>query len=415
MLLLLLLVGRKGRLHVQLTWRTGLALQLEGQLAEGAATRLLARVGSAPLQSCVRAQRQTKRVGVALVLLLLLAGLLLGQRVGLEVLAEVRLEGGRLLLLLVHLLLLLLRALLVGRLLLLLLLLLLLVLLVRVVQVQLLVELVVRLGVCLVRLVLLRALLVGCNLGLLRVVLMRLVEVGRVCGQPRPPARLVGGRVHRRLVEGGRELLVVRLGGEKVRRLAGAHLVLLLVFHAPILEPDFDLPLAQRQVVRYLDAAPSRQILVEVELLLQLQCLVPRVRLPRPLAAPSPTRALRLLHPWVDLVSGWRAPRTSVLGAGQSNGGCCGCCCCCGRRARPMVVLAELLVLLLQLLLHLAPLALQLATSAAAELLRLFRPLYRLYKSASLLAWCLRRGLCSRWRTVFTLTIRVARTHCLWL
>lgn len=53
--------------------------------------------------------------------------------------------------------------------------------------------------------------------------------------------------------------------------------------HAAVLEPDFDLPLAQRQRVGDFDAAPPGQVAVEVELLFQLQRLLPRVRLPRPL------------------------------------------------------------------------------------------------------------------------------------
>jgi len=56
-------------------------------------------------------------------------------------------------------------------------------------------------------------------------------------------------------------------------------IVLLLPFHAPILEPDLDLPLGQAQRVGDLDATPPCQVLVEVELFLQLQGLVARVGL----------------------------------------------------------------------------------------------------------------------------------------
>ena len=92
--------------------------------------------------------------------------------------------------------------------------------------------------------------------------------------------------------------MVVALGREH-GRLARVHrLVLLLVLHAPVLEPDLDLALAQGQVVGDLDAPAPGEVLVEVELLLQLQGLVPRVGLPGPLAART---RLGLLHPGVDL------------------------------------------------------------------------------------------------------------------
>ncbi len=57
-------------------------------------------------------------------------------------------------------------------------------------------------------------------------------------------------------------------------------LVLFLPLHAPILEPDLDLALGQTQGVGDLDAPPASQVAVEVELLLELQGLVPGVRLP---------------------------------------------------------------------------------------------------------------------------------------
>ena len=56
----------------------------------------------------------------------------------------------------------------------------------------------------------------------------------------------------------------------------------LFPFHAPILEPDLDLPLRQAETVRNLDPPPPRQVAIEVELFLQLESLVARVR--RPLA-----------------------------------------------------------------------------------------------------------------------------------
>ncbi len=60
------------------------------------------------------------------------------------------------------------------------------------------------------------------------------------------------------------------------------HLVLLLPLHAAVLEPDLDLPLCQAESMGDLYPPPSSQVAVEVELLLQLQGLVPGVG--RPLA-----------------------------------------------------------------------------------------------------------------------------------
>jgi len=65
------------------------------------------------------------------------------------------------------------------------------------------------------------------------------------------------------------------------------HLALLL--HAPVLEPDFDLALGERQLARQLDAATARQVAVELEVLLQLERLVTRVRL----TAAAPLRRVR--------------------------------------------------------------------------------------------------------------------------
>lgn len=54
---------------------------------------------------------------------------------------------------------------------------------------------------------------------------------------------------------------------------------LLLQLHAPVLEPDFDLPLREAECMCHLDASPARQIVICVEFLLQLQRLVSSVRL----------------------------------------------------------------------------------------------------------------------------------------
>ena len=67
-------------------------------------------------------------------------------------------------------------------------------------------------------------------------------------------------------------------------RVHAGHLVLLLPLHAPVLEPDLDLPLGQAQRVGDLDPSPAGQVSVEVELLLELQGLVAGVRLAATLA-----------------------------------------------------------------------------------------------------------------------------------
>jgi len=56
------------------------------------------------------------------------------------------------------------------------------------------------------------------------------------------------------------------------------HVVFLLPLHSPVLEPDFDLSLAKVQHVGDLDASTSRQVAVEMELLLELEGLVAGVR-----------------------------------------------------------------------------------------------------------------------------------------
>lgn len=69
-------------------------------------------------------------------------------------------------------------------------------------------------------------------------------------------------------------------------------LVLLFPFHPAVLEPDFDLSLSQTQSMSDLYAPPSRQVAIVVEFFLQLQSLVPGVRLAAPLSvgacAPHP-------------------------------------------------------------------------------------------------------------------------------
>ena len=60
-------------------------------------------------------------------------------------------------------------------------------------------------------------------------------------------------------------------------------LLVLLVFHASVLEPDLDLPLRQVEQVGHLHAPGPAQVAVEVELLLQLHQLGAGVGGARPL------------------------------------------------------------------------------------------------------------------------------------
>ena len=68
-----------------------------------------------------------------------------------------------------------------------------------------------------------------------------------------------------------------RLAVELVELLDGAYLLLLL--HASVLEPDLDLALGEVERDSELDAPAPRQVAAVVELLLELQRLVARVRL----------------------------------------------------------------------------------------------------------------------------------------
>lgn len=57
----------------------------------------------------------------------------------------------------------------------------------------------------------------------------------------------------------------------------------LFPFHAPVLEPDLDLPLREAQTVGNFDPSPPSEISIKVELFLQFQRLVAGVRRPLPL------------------------------------------------------------------------------------------------------------------------------------
>lgn len=68
-----------------------------------------------------------------------------------------------------------------------------------------------------------------------------------------------------------RRLAEIRLWAERVR--------VLFRFHPSILEPDFDLALAELQRLRNFHATPTRQIFIAIELVLQLQRLFATVGL----------------------------------------------------------------------------------------------------------------------------------------
>ena len=57
-------------------------------------------------------------------------------------------------------------------------------------------------------------------------------------------------------------------------------LALFFQFHSPILEPNLNLSFGKAERMRDLDPSLPGQIVIELELLLQLQGLVPAVRLP---------------------------------------------------------------------------------------------------------------------------------------
>ena len=83
----------------------------------------------------------------------------------------------------------------------------------------------------------------------------------------------------------GLEVGMVLIGQGRVHLMHGhgvhaGHLVLLLPLHPPVLEPDLDLSLCETESVSDLYPPAPREISVEVELLLQLQGLVPSVGLP---------------------------------------------------------------------------------------------------------------------------------------
>lgn len=105
----------------------------------------------------------------------------------------------------------------------------------------------------------------------------------------------------------GRELVRVPVRRHVVRHDVHArHLVLLLPLHTPILEPDLYLTFREAEGMRDLNATPPCQITVEVELLLQLQRLVPGVRgsLPLRLAVRVHGTCKSEVTPLLSLLSG---------------------------------------------------------------------------------------------------------------
>lgn len=95
-----------------------------------------------------------------------------------------------------------------------------------------------------------------------------------------------------RLAGGGRRLAPGPVLPPHVLRVG--QLVVLLPLHPTVLEPDLDLPLGQDQGVSDLDTSPSRQVPIVMELLLELEDLVPRVRGPLPFGLhPGLVRAVR--------------------------------------------------------------------------------------------------------------------------
>jgi len=68
--------------------------------------------------------------------------------------------------------------------------------------------------------------------------------------------------------------------------------VVFLPFHAPILEPDFDLSFSKTQLMGNFNPTSSRQISIVMELFLQFQRLVSRVRRARPLSVSASARTI---------------------------------------------------------------------------------------------------------------------------
>ncbi|GIY86974.1 hypothetical protein CDAR_290111 [Caerostris darwini] len=101
-------------------------------------------------------------------------------------------------------------------------------------------------------------------------------ESERMRSEPELTVQVVSVVVMRVVMVG----VVVRHHLGDLRGHGGGQLVLLLPLHAPVLEPDLDLPLREAECVGDLDPPPPRQVSVEVEFLFQLQRLVAGVGRP---------------------------------------------------------------------------------------------------------------------------------------
>lgn len=92
------------------------------------------------------------------------------------------------------------------------------------------------------------------------------------------------------------------LWGLARRRMQDAFgLLVLLVFHATVLEPDLDLAFGEVQQVRHLYAARPAQVAVEVELLLQLHQLSARVRRAHPLGCWARRALIFAVLSWAEV------------------------------------------------------------------------------------------------------------------
>ena len=118
---------------------------------------------------------------------------------------------------------------------------------------------------------------------------MRVVECWTVCGSySRCPVMMmmatlicsdvVVRELRRRLLL--KRVVVVKASGRCSRwpRLQLFHPVVALPLHSSVLEPDLDLSLAELQLFGELGAPSTSQVAVEVELFLELESLVSRVR-----------------------------------------------------------------------------------------------------------------------------------------
>lgn len=101
----------------------------------------------------------------------------------------------------------------------------------------------------------------------------------RIAGRRRRTGRDGVGRHRRDRHSGGRGGDAGRIG-LPADVLGVWQFVVLFPFHAPILEPDFNLAFGQTQTVSDFDAPASRQVSIEMEFLFQFEDLVAGVGRP---------------------------------------------------------------------------------------------------------------------------------------